>query len=131
MYLRKSSLGVRLNWLKSRARVNRWKEEVDLLWVEMERVKEYFRWEEGWWLKERDRRRYANLMMDPCLAEGLEAYAARQGNIRRRMREHCEYLWMVADGWKQQPSLVPTGKVNRLWYSRLVKPDKSPALYDD
>jgi hypothetical protein len=43
MYLRKSSLGVRLNWLKSRARVNRWKEEVDLLWVEMERVKEYFR----------------------------------------------------------------------------------------
>ncbi|KAJ7792839.1 hypothetical protein B0H14DRAFT_3094116 [Mycena olivaceomarginata] len=44
---------VRIEWAKTRARANRWAEEVDLLEEEMRRIDAFLRWRSGWW-KERE-----------------------------------------------------------------------------
>ncbi|KAF8059257.1 hypothetical protein FPV67DRAFT_1395314, partial [Lyophyllum atratum] len=44
--------GIRLEWVKARARADRWREEVMLLEEEMRRVLEYCEWRASWWEKE-------------------------------------------------------------------------------
>jgi hypothetical protein len=115
---------VRLQWLRSRARANRWDEEVELLVVEMRRVAKFLEYERDRWFGEARRRSEG---VAAPLIEGLTAYAYRQAELRNRLRCHFDYLWRHVDQWKQDPKAVPTV---RHWFSSVIEPDKSPWLYN-
>jgi hypothetical protein len=116
-------------WLKSRARAHRWREEIELLKEEMDRTHKFLEWEEGWWNSQVNRRQPTVLVgdtpvTDVTLLEGLEAYARRQADLRRRLWEHFGYLWRDVGSWINKGE-VPT---QRNWYSSLA-PEDSPHLY--
>jgi hypothetical protein len=122
-------VGIRVMWLKSRARAHRWKEEIQLVREEMERVKKFFEWEEEWWKSQANGRQPTVLIgetavSDVMLAEGLEAYANRQADLRHRLRNHFGYLWRDVASWIEKGE-VPQ---ERNWFSRL-RPEDSPYLY--
>lgn len=80
--------GVRVEWLKARARAQRWEEEVRMLRAEMNRVLEFFSWKATWWATSTTR-----TSVSPQLGEGLTAYAAEQADMYRRIRVAFETLW--------------------------------------
>lgn len=80
---------MRIEWCKSRARALRWTEEIELLTEEMGRVIRFFNWEVQRW-EERRSRCVGGSAAD---TEGLQAYAARQADIRRRLANHFGGLW--------------------------------------
>ncbi|KAG2119820.1 uncharacterized protein F5147DRAFT_742104 [Suillus discolor] len=82
--------GVRIEWCKSHARALRWSEEVELLREEMRRVLQFFTWQAAWW-EERGRHNVGECAAD---AEGLQAYATQQANLRHRLAEHFRVLWL-------------------------------------
>ncbi|KAL0957688.1 hypothetical protein HGRIS_001469 [Hohenbuehelia grisea] len=91
---------LRVEWCRSRARALRWCEEVELLKEEMRRVLAFFDSESRWWLEQRGRRVGLPILFNshtggttPDLQEGLEAYAARQADIRQRMRNEFARMW--------------------------------------
>lgn len=81
---------VRVEWLKSRARVNRAQEDVILLGVEKERVLMSFNKEAAEW----DCRTsgWAGLE-DEHLLEGIAAHGHRQAETYRTLAAHCESTW--------------------------------------
>lgn len=81
--------GVRIEWCKSRARALRWSEEVELLREEMRRVIQFFAWQAAWWEGQGKRRVGESV----AHAEGLQAYAGRQANLRHRMADYFRTLW--------------------------------------
>jgi hypothetical protein len=91
MYVSRTNMlsGVRIEWCKTRARALRWTEEVELLKEEMVRVVRFFNWEVQRW-EERRSRCVGESSAD---IEGLQAYAARQADIRRRLASHFCGLW--------------------------------------
>jgi hypothetical protein len=127
---------LRLLWLRSRARVNRWKEEVELVAEEMKRVERYLTWEKDEWITAATKRRDAMGISpddDPieaieqlALDEGLVAYGYHQADLHMRMRCHFKYLWRYVDGWQKDPGSIPTA---RYWYAECIQPDKSEWLY--
>ncbi|KAG6824857.1 hypothetical protein H0H92_005595, partial [Tricholoma furcatifolium] len=81
--------GICLEWLKARARAERWKEEICLVEEEMRHVLEYGQWKAAWW-KEQGRKRVGS---STVLAEGLLAYATEQANIEEARVQACELRW--------------------------------------
>ncbi|KAG2112112.1 hypothetical protein DEU56DRAFT_749410 [Suillus clintonianus] len=94
------SEGLRIEWCKSRARANRWAEEVELLQEEMRRVADFLAWHAGWWEKR------ANWRTVPAAPEqeGLQGYAKRQAALRRAMRVRFQEMWSVVPALLQSPS---------------------------
>ena len=80
---------LRTEWAKSRARMTRCKEEVMLLKEEMRRVMAFLGWKVRWW-QEREARRKD---IDSALAEGLRAYARRQGIIQECLSGDFVRMW--------------------------------------
>ena len=83
-----------MEWLRARARCNRWAEECQLVEEEMRRILAFFKWHELWWYKQVD-----------CIAdisdiakEGINAYAYRQASIRQSMYNGCVEAWKKAEG---------------------------------
>jgi hypothetical protein len=70
---------IHVEWVKARARAERWQEEVILLEEEMRRVLEFWQWKAGWW-ENQPSRRGTDLEM---LTEGLLAYATEQAETER------------------------------------------------
>lgn len=66
--------------MKSYARVERWKEEVQLLAEEMRRVVAFLDWRRLWWLSQADKRREVAKELEEDLPSGLEAYAKQQAD---------------------------------------------------
>ncbi|KAF9047245.1 hypothetical protein BJ165DRAFT_1331730, partial [Panaeolus papilionaceus] len=60
-----------------------------LLKEEMRRSLEFLEWKEKWW-NDQAHRRSVN---DSTLAEGLESYAVRQGEIQRGLRVLFREQW--------------------------------------
>ncbi|KAJ7581672.1 hypothetical protein C8J56DRAFT_1006010 [Mycena floridula] len=87
---------LRLQWLRARARANRWGEELVLLTEEMRRVCETLAWQSSWWRAQENRR----TIQDPSIAEGLNAYARRQSALKDALRDHFRYLWRWNDAWR-------------------------------
>ncbi|KAG1720353.1 uncharacterized protein EDB91DRAFT_1240417 [Suillus paluster] len=81
--------GVCIEWCKSRARALRWTEEIELLTEEMGRVVRFFNWEVQRWEEWRSHCVGGN----SADTEGLQAYAARQADIRWRLANHFGCLW--------------------------------------
>ncbi|KAG6809653.1 hypothetical protein H0H92_015320 [Tricholoma furcatifolium] len=68
---------IRLEWMKARARAERWREEVILLEEEMRRVLQYCGWQAEWWDQQ------ARSTNSAALDEGLHAFAAEQAFVER------------------------------------------------
>ncbi|KAG6819394.1 hypothetical protein H0H93_012241 [Arthromyces matolae] len=83
--------GIRLEWLKARARAQRWKEEVKLVDEEMRRVLQYTEWKGTWW----DGRASCRNTSSPSLNEGLRAYAKEQASIERARKKRWESKWQM------------------------------------
>ncbi|KAG6809361.1 hypothetical protein H0H92_000569 [Tricholoma furcatifolium] len=82
--------GIRLEWLKARARAERWREEICLVEEEMRHVLEYGRWKAAWWREQAERREVSSTV----LAEGLLAYAMEQAQVEDAHVSACERRWM-------------------------------------
>ncbi|KAJ7073666.1 hypothetical protein C8F01DRAFT_1271401 [Mycena amicta] len=83
---------VRVQWTKSRARRDRWVEEVRLLEEEMWRVLRSLEWAEKEWKERAGSAR----VMDQELAAGLAAYSARQVALQRRIAESFRAKWSAS-----------------------------------
>jgi len=73
--------GLRVEWAKSRARGERWTEEVLQVEEEMRRVLWFLEWKATWW----DGQSHLQCDTSPELREGLSAYAAKQSSLLREM----------------------------------------------
>ncbi|KAJ7060233.1 hypothetical protein C8F01DRAFT_1253560 [Mycena amicta] len=80
---------VRVEWSKSKARRDRWREEVQLCREEMKRVVRYLHWTQSEW----EHRGELRMDVAPDLGHGLRAYAARQKSIHQRFGEHFYAHW--------------------------------------
>jgi hypothetical protein len=82
-------LAVRIEWAKTRARANRWTEEVDLLEEEMRRVDAFLQWRSGWW---KERVGLRGLPEGPQ-REGETAYAMRQSTVQATLAAEFATEW--------------------------------------
>lgn len=76
-----------MEWLKARAQVKRWGEEVLLLKEEMRRVLEFLRWKKSWW---EDR---STSISEAVIGRGIGTYALRQADVHGRLLIHFTNLW--------------------------------------
>jgi hypothetical protein len=81
---------LRAEWAKTLARKERWEEEHKLIQEEMRRVIAYFGWKAEWWWNQARCRTCDNA----ALAEGLQAYAARQVSILQNLADSSIRLWL-------------------------------------
>jgi len=80
---------MRVEWVKSRARAERWREETILLAEEMRRVIQYFHWKANWWVSQKSRRTNAT----PDVCDGIAAYSARQAALCRSFAKASAREW--------------------------------------
>ncbi|KAJ7049774.1 hypothetical protein C8F01DRAFT_1264802 [Mycena amicta] len=83
---------VHVQWTKSRARRDRWVEEVQLLEEEMRRVLRSLEWAEKEWME----RASSVRVMDEELAAGMAAYGTRQAALQRRIAESFRAKWSAS-----------------------------------
>ncbi|KAF7783272.1 hypothetical protein Agabi119p4_2648 [Agaricus bisporus var. burnettii] len=86
---------LRIQWLRARARVDRWSEEIKLLLEEMRRVKMFLESEAAGWGKCCSLRSDIN----PELKEGLVAYATHQAHIRLELQGRFSSKWANVGRW--------------------------------
>ena len=87
-------VGLRCEWAKSKARAERWDEEVQLVGEEMRRVLAFLEWKASWW----DRQRKAQLNVSGDVLEGAHAYAAKQAHVNRALATSFEARWRAERG---------------------------------
>ncbi|KAF8170968.1 hypothetical protein BJ912DRAFT_860833 [Pholiota molesta] len=86
--------GVRIEWAKSRARADRFTEEVSLLTEEMMRVQRFFAWKANDWdSKGAIVLESSRMPESPMRTEGWIAYAKRQAAMYRALILHFSSLW--------------------------------------
>ena len=92
-----TSTALRIEWCKSKARADRWAEEVSLLVEEQRRVLAYFESRARWW---DDRSTDATdwsldgaTISNRHFHSGRKAYALRQAHMYRRMAEKGKKIW--------------------------------------
>ncbi|KAF8877970.1 hypothetical protein BD779DRAFT_1677037 [Infundibulicybe gibba] len=106
---------LRIEWCKSKARADRWSEEVELLREEMRRVCAFFESRAVEWER---RAKYTHsvpnilglvLPTELALIQGRIAYAMNQAAQFRVMGAHCQALWRFVDGYIQseERALIP------------------------
>lgn len=85
---------MRVEWVKSHARYQRWSEEVLLVIEEMRRVIFYLEWKADWWQQQTRRRSNAgeNTARDD-VQSGIEAYSHRQSQMLRSIAKSFASLW--------------------------------------
>lgn len=103
---------MRVEWVKSRARLSRWKEEVLLVQEEMRRVVVWFEWKASWW----EQQALLRTNGSDDILRGVKAYAYKQAAILRKMAKRCAWAWL--------PTLKETGVVPE-WASRYPLPNKA------
>ncbi|KAI9064965.1 hypothetical protein FKP32DRAFT_1568832 [Trametes sanguinea] len=86
---------MRAEWARTKARAERWEEEVVLLVEEMRRVVAYFEWQARWWDEQANRR--ANRPSSPRfsfdLADGVRAFAQKRARHFRGLAFRCARRW--------------------------------------
>jgi hypothetical protein len=83
------SLALRVEWCKTRARANRWREEILLLEEEMRRALESCLWRSRWWQS----RAQVSAEWESYLAEGLAAYACEQSLAEKERAIQWSSQW--------------------------------------
>lgn len=79
---------LQIEWSKSRARAKRAPEEVLLLQEEMHHSLQYLAWKAHWWESQAAAR-----SVDKDLAEGLQAYSAKQAHLQYDLADQFRTLW--------------------------------------
>lgn len=87
-------IGLRCEWAKSKARADRWDEEVQLVIEEMQRVLAFLEWKASWW----DRQGKAQLNVSHDILQGACAYAAKQAYVNRALAASFEMCWRAEVG---------------------------------
>jgi hypothetical protein len=82
--------GLRTEWAKSRARLHRWDEEVELTLEEMRRVLCYMDWRALYWRSLASERQVS----DATMREGLVAYAEKQAHVAQAMAHSFSQKWL-------------------------------------
>lgn len=82
---------MRIEWMKTRARARRWREEVQLLQEEMRRVLVFFEWKATWW-RDLECQRHAGLSTALCV--GLAAYAEKQARMYEALALKFQNMWV-------------------------------------
>ncbi|KAJ3710041.1 hypothetical protein C8R42DRAFT_597743 [Lentinula raphanica] len=103
--------GLKVEWCKAYARVQRWREEVLILEEEMRRTLVYFEWKAAWWEAKAEVQDF-----EADHAAGVSAYAFQQANVWRSLKSSFERLWARnTDGsFAYQPNrrgLLPVGEL--------------------
>lgn len=80
---------LRVEWLKCRARSQRWIEELHLLDEEMRRCIVYCHWKAAWWSQKFERLS----AVEPTLGEGLVTYASQQMSFEQQRAHFWEEKW--------------------------------------
>ncbi|TDL14293.1 hypothetical protein BD410DRAFT_846162 [Rickenella mellea] len=93
---------MRVEWVKSKARAERWDEEVTLVAEEMRCTLAFFEWRARWWEGQVYRRildvgdttplQRRSVTLD--ILSGLRAYALKQAAIQRNLARHFATLWV-------------------------------------
>ncbi|KAG5222594.1 CxC2 domain-containing protein [Salix suchowensis] len=83
--------GLRVEWVKARARADRWQEEVLLLEEEMRRAIAFCKWKAEYW----DNAATTRCPDDIDLREGIRAYAYRQAANERRRASQWKDKWQA------------------------------------
>jgi len=86
-------LALQVEWAKTFARVNRFKEEKELVLEEMRRVRRYFTWKSNWW---RERRFLGTDNVSLSIKSGREAYAMKQANIIDDLESKFTKQWLTS-----------------------------------
>ena len=81
---------MRVEWARTKARAQRWSEEVRLLQEEMRRVLEYFAWKAQWWREQSDLRIHFD---DLSVCSGIRAYAEKQAVILETLAHSFAVRW--------------------------------------
>ncbi|THU87930.1 hypothetical protein K435DRAFT_866769 [Dendrothele bispora CBS 962.96] len=87
---------VRVEYCKSKARLDRSKEEVQLLCEELRRMMEYSLWKAEWWLSRRlggEGMLSIGESVTAELADGLNSYALQQVSIMKNRHDHLDKTW--------------------------------------
>ncbi|KAI0069871.1 hypothetical protein K474DRAFT_1568226, partial [Panus rudis PR-1116 ss-1] len=83
----------RVQWVKAKARVERWEEEVKLIQEEMRRVFVFFEWKASWW-KEQKHRREDDSEIGKEVQSGLTIYAEKQAAIMEALAIKFATQWL-------------------------------------
>lgn len=83
----------KIEWAKSRARANRYQEEIQIVKEEMSRTLRSFVWKEAQWKERAVAKVNAGIVVAPEHAEGLRAYSERQARIWRGFHDKCQKRW--------------------------------------
>ncbi|KAI0057483.1 hypothetical protein BV25DRAFT_1812316 [Artomyces pyxidatus] len=84
--------GMRVDWVKARARARRWHEEIEFLKEEMPRSVKFLHWKSEWWSSRSSMRTDTS----PDIASGLKAYAARQSSIYTSLASSFQRYWTAS-----------------------------------
>lgn len=81
---------LRVEWMKSRARSHRWREEVGMVLEEMRRTLVSFEQKAVWWLS----RKHLRTELPSAIHHGVNAYAEKQARLlERRVAQYSSY-WL-------------------------------------
>jgi hypothetical protein len=101
-----SMIGLRIEWMKSRARAERWSEEVVLTEEEMRRVLDFLDWKSNWWIGQG----HLQQNKSPELREGCAAYAAKQAKTLQDMAaSFAQQWWPILEGHGMHTMEWPAG----------------------
>ena len=82
---------VRHEWMTSRARADRWREELDLLQEEMRRVIAFLEWKSSSW-RQKVGSRLSSVTVD--VQHGIDAYARKQANTHHELAVSLANQWL-------------------------------------
>ncbi|KAK7687212.1 hypothetical protein QCA50_009717 [Cerrena zonata] len=108
---------MRVEWAKTKARAQRWSEEVILLQEEMRRVLEYFSWKAAWW---RSKGTLRQNTVDVSLLSGLMAYSEKQAMVFERLQQRFSAQWS---------STLKKLQIQAPWEAKYAKMAKMPTLW--
>jgi hypothetical protein len=94
---------MRVEWVKSKARAECWREETVLLSEEMRRVIQYFDWKAKWWIGQGSRRLNATAEV----RDGMAAYSAKQAAFCRRFAKSFAGQWYTTLATNNLPTDWP------------------------
>ena len=137
LWLTYNPTGVRVEFAKSRARCNRFIEEVELASVEMGRVLRFYAYKSQEWLTRAETTTWP--AMTGPRAEAHWAYAHRQSSMYSDLRTHCATLWKDVPAYIKRmqdviedPQLAAPGEFDRSASSRSQTLDsRNPVVVDE
>lgn len=107
---------VRVEWARSKARADRWREEVILLEEEMRRVLAYLNWKACWW----EQRGVLREDLDPVLTSGIKTYALKQAAMLGRLATSFANKWYllfiktgIIPSWVSCYTIVPPRRAHK------------------